>query len=142
MAINGQLFRQFGSWTEQSIAYRLTDLYQNVPYALRHRRMHRVLIEFARMDPPHLGRLAARRRLAANSPRREHEGAFLSNLAITRVEDHVTRIRIDPDQVGDLAIYSGFLLCLPDTRLGDRFPRVHRAARQRPVLVVGSPHEQ
>ena len=32
--MNGQLFRQFGSWTEQSIAYRLTDLYQNVPYAL------------------------------------------------------------------------------------------------------------
>ena len=34
MAVNGQLFRQFGSWTEQSIAYHLTDLSQNVPYSL------------------------------------------------------------------------------------------------------------
>ena len=34
MAVNGQVFRQFGTWSEQSIAYRLTDLYQNVPYAL------------------------------------------------------------------------------------------------------------
>jgi hypothetical protein len=34
MAINGQLFRQFGSWTEQSVAYHLTDLSQNVPYSL------------------------------------------------------------------------------------------------------------
>jgi hypothetical protein len=34
LVVNGQLFRQFESWTERSIAYRLTDLYQNVPYAL------------------------------------------------------------------------------------------------------------
>jgi hypothetical protein len=34
LVINGQVFRALGLWTEQSIAYRLTDLSQNVPYAL------------------------------------------------------------------------------------------------------------
>ena len=34
LVINGQVFRAMGLWTEQSIAYRLTDLSQNVPYQL------------------------------------------------------------------------------------------------------------
>src|SRR5438094_751127 len=33
-AINSLLVRPHGLWTEQSIAYRLTDLSQNVPYTL------------------------------------------------------------------------------------------------------------
>jgi hypothetical protein len=33
-AINSMLVRPHGLWTEQSIAYRLTDLSQNVPYTL------------------------------------------------------------------------------------------------------------
>jgi hypothetical protein len=34
MAANGVLFRQFSPWSEQSVAYHLTDLSQDVPYAL------------------------------------------------------------------------------------------------------------
>jgi hypothetical protein len=34
LVINGQLHRALGVWTEQSIAYHLTDLSQNVPYTL------------------------------------------------------------------------------------------------------------
>jgi hypothetical protein len=34
LVINGQVFRALGLWTEQSIAYRLTDLSQDVPYSL------------------------------------------------------------------------------------------------------------
>jgi hypothetical protein len=34
LVINGQVFRGLGLWTEQSVAYHLTDLSQNVPYTL------------------------------------------------------------------------------------------------------------
>jgi len=33
LAINAQVYRQFGSWSEQSVAYHLTELNQSVPYA-------------------------------------------------------------------------------------------------------------
>jgi len=33
LTINGQVYRQFGGWIEQSVAYHLTELNQSVPYA-------------------------------------------------------------------------------------------------------------
>jgi hypothetical protein len=32
LAINGLVYRPFGSWIEQSVAYHLTELNQSVPY--------------------------------------------------------------------------------------------------------------
>jgi hypothetical protein len=53
--------------------------------ALPHRRMHRVTIEVARINPAHLGGFGAGARLPASSTGGEHQRAFLADLAVAGV---------------------------------------------------------
>lgn len=110
--------------------------------ALTHRGMHRIVIQLGWRHLTHLPRFGARRRFTTLGPGSEHERALLTDFSVARVQHHVARVGLHADEALDRALDAGLFEHLSDGGFRDRLVDLHRAARHRPVLLVGPSDQQ
>jgi hypothetical protein len=103
---------------------------------------HGKLEDLPAIDPGDFERLRTGRALAAERETGEEDRELLTNFAVAREFDDVSRTAEESDQTGDFAVDTGFFVHFSACRFQRSFSNLLLAARDRPLIVVGSPDHQ
>src|SRR3954447_24277212 len=117
------------NWSTTDVGLRAT--FEPMVDPESHRWVDAEIAELVDPDELNLAGLGTGGQFPAQQVGREADGTLLADLAVV-VRDDVPGVGIDTDNAGDLDIHPGFFLELAHDGLGDRLPRVHAAAGQRP----------